>query len=95
MGNPYRIKHKPTGLYLKPVTGDWSSKTNFSKGGKVYLNSTNMISYELNHGYSSICLYVSEKQYNKFKDIFDNYDKINSNGLLYKIPLSDLEIETL
>ena len=32
----YRIKHKPTGLYLKPVTGSYGGKTNLSKNGKVY-----------------------------------------------------------
>lgn len=34
-----KLKHKPTGLYYKPVSGRWlTQRTSLSKKGKVYLN---------------------------------------------------------
>lgn len=61
----YKIKHKPTGLYLCPISGG----SNLSKNGKIYQTQTNLISYDLNHGRNSIRLRISKKQYDKFKDI--------------------------
>lgn len=95
MGKPYRIKHRQTGLYLKPVTGSYNSKTNFSKKGKVYINATNMISHSIKQGDLTIKLYVSEKQYNKYKFVFDEYSNGIYEKLLFEVPLVDLEIEFL
>lgn len=43
---PYKIKHKPTGLYWQPISHRGS---HFSKRGKVYQTKTNI----LNLGYFS------------------------------------------
>ena len=36
---PYRIKHKPTGLYYQPLVNG----NNLSKKGKVYLTNNNVL----------------------------------------------------
>lgn len=59
---PYRLKHKPTGLYFKPLDG---GSSNLSKRGKIYYNdyAYNQLMKTDNHfqgfGYLEIFAYKS------------------------------------
>ena len=69
---PYKLKHKPTGLYYQPIKHRGS---NFSKLGKIYQTKTNI----LNLGYYSdgapreilsIYAHPDTRVYKQTKDIF-------------------------
>lgn len=86
--NPYRIKHKPTGLYYKPSTGN-----NLSKNGKVYTTSNNVITQYKRYDYLVITVLKNstiDKTVGRLSDNFtwNNYDKI-----FYKVPKEEFEIE--
>lgn len=72
---PYRLKHKATGLYYQPVSGTYTSKTNFSKKkGKVYLSDINVF---IGNKPRITCA-ISLSQYKQFKDIFDSLGATNT-----------------
>lgn len=86
--NPYRIKHKPTGLYYKPSKGN-----NLSKNGKVYTTANNVITQYKRYDYLVITVLKNstiDKTVGKLSDNFtwNNYDKI-----FYKVPKEEFEIE--
>ena len=64
----YRLKHKPTGLYYQPVRGKYDNVTNLSKRGKIYQTKANAL---IGQG-DTIVIYISEKQYNAQKELFDS-----------------------
>lgn len=91
---PYRLKHKPTGLYYTPVKGRYENQSNLSKKGKVYLNKSNAL---IGVG-DTIVIYVSVKQYESMKDIFDalGIKKCDYNRVYtLRAKKSDFEIEFL
>lgn len=86
--NPYRIKHKPTGLYYKPSTGN-----NLSKNGKVYTTANSVITQYKRYDYLVITVLKNstiDKMIGRLSDNFtwNNYDKI-----FYKVPKEEFEIE--
>lgn len=73
----YKLKHKPTGLYYQPVRGRWiGEKTNLSKKGKIYQNKQNAL---IGSG-DTIHIYISVKQYNSNKELFDSLGAYNYNS---------------
>lgn len=91
---PYRLKHKPTGLYYTPVKGRFEYMSNLSKKGRVYLTKANV--FIGSHVNGHIYIYVSVPQYKAMKDIFDSlgiekYDYESVYRL--RCPQSDFEIE--
>lgn len=91
---PYRLKHKPTGLYYTPVKGRYENQSNLSKNGKVYLNKINA----LTGVGDTIIIYVSIKQYEKMKDVFDKLGAEKSKwNRVYTLrsKKSDFEVEPL
>ena len=58
MDSVYRLKHKPTGLFFKTVSGRFKGqKSNLSKNGKIYLSKPSAKKI----GYSRL-INVSDKQ---------------------------------
>ena len=64
---PYRLKHKPTGLYYTPIKGRFEYQSNLSKNGTVYLNKSNAL---IGVG-DTMWISISVKQYENMKDLFD------------------------
>lgn len=86
---PYRLKHKPTGLYYKPT-----SSSNLSKKGKVYTTSASALTY-----YNKdivIELKKATNAYKQFREMLQPYvvseDKTKIN---YHIPRTHFELEEL
>lgn len=88
---PYRIKHKPTGLYFKPI----GSESNLSKNGKLYMTGTHGLSYDFKHNCPTIKIKISRTQYEKFKDKFDCYSSGYSSGYYMNCKREDFEIEEI
>lgn len=61
---PYRIKHKPTGLYYQPTVNG----NNLSKTGKVYLTKNNVLNVKDTFVY--ISLNEQGKLYKKYGKYF-------------------------
>jgi hypothetical protein len=86
--NPYRIKHKPTGLYYKPSTGN-----NLSKIGKIYTTANSVLSQHKRDSFLIITVLKNstlDKTVGRLSDNFtwNIYDKI-----FYKVPKEEFEIE--
>lgn len=85
---PYRIRHKPTGLYYKPAT----KGTNLSKQGKSYITSNNFLHY-LDYE-DEVVISISPKQYEEFKDVLPPLNNRYSKTTI-RVPISDFQIEYL
>lgn len=86
--NPYRIKHKPTGLYYKPSKGN-----NLSKNGKIYTTANSVLTQHKRDDFLVITVLKNstiDKTVGRLSDNFtwNNYDKI-----FYKVPKEEFEIE--
>ena len=85
---PYRIKHKPTGLYYQPTVNG----NNLSKKGKVYLTKNNMLNGKDTFVYISLNergrLY---KEYEKFFPTLKEYHLYMTG----RVPKTEFEIEEL
>lgn len=86
--NAYRIKHKSTGLYYKPSTGN-----NLSKNGKVYTTANSVLAQRKRYDFLVITVLKNstlDKTVGRLSDDFtwNNYDKI-----FYKVPKEEFEIE--
>lgn len=85
---PYRIKHKGTGLYYKP------GNSNLSKTGKVYLTSRNILNYLEVVDY----LYITSNKETIIKSLEDLGYEIkksvcSSSKLCFRVPKSEFEIK--
>lgn len=92
---PYRIKHKPTGLYYKPSTRG----TNLSKEGKVYISHGNFLTYS--KWDEEVLVDITLKQYEELKDILrkdGTHPELRWGGHIkqcVRLPKEDFEIEYL
>nr|DAG99789.1 MAG TPA: hypothetical protein [Crassvirales sp.] len=92
---PYRIKHKPTGLYYKPS----SKGTNLSKEGKVYISHGNFLTYSKWDRKAYID--ITPKQYEELKYTLlkdGTPPELYNSGIIKKsvhLPKEDFEIEYL
>lgn len=84
---PYRIKHKDTGLYYKP--GD----SNLSRTGKIYVTGSNILNYLKHLDY----LYIGSDNRSLIKQLEDlGYENMQFGGPskpCFKIPKSEFEVE--
>lgn len=76
---PYRLKHKPTGLYYKPLDG---GNSNLSNRGKIYFNdyTYNQLMKEHNiwQGFGEIFIFVTKSNHKKGTDyLFEIGKKIH------------------
>lgn len=90
--NPYRIKHKPTGLYFSP---GWC-KTNLSFKGKVYKSKLNVLDYYWD-GLIPIVIYRKSKVAEVCKKLIPvlNTSLSRFDSCKIMIATSDFEIEYL
>lgn len=80
---PYRIKHKPTGLYYLPYRG-----YELSTRGKVYTSNRSILSFR--QDYIWVSLYLSSVAYKGHKNLFDKYTQRKlSDRIMFKIPKSE------
>lgn len=92
---PYRIKHKPTGLYYKPSTRG----TNLSKSGKIYNSPNNPLTYY--KYWKGLYIDITLKQYEELKGVLlkdGTYPELRNSGHIKKcvvLPHEDFEIEFL
>lgn len=89
--DPYRIRHKPTGLYYQPI----SNGNNLSKNGRVYLTKVNPLSQ--NHGRDYIWVQFNGNS-RIYKEYFKHFSDIKDNGtcgISCRVPKSAFEIEYL
>lgn len=89
--NPYRIKHKPTGLYYQPI----NNGNNLSKHGKVYLTKTNPLSQDYSKDYIWIQFNKYSKIYKEYSKYFPNMKDNETCGISCHISKSEFEIEYL
>ena len=87
---PYRLKHKPTGLYYKP-----SCATNLTSKGKVYTTSGCALSYYDKEIKVSIQRYSTT--YKKFSELLEPYRSKTCKLYedIYDIPRTHFELEEL
>lgn len=94
---PYKIKHKPTGLYYQPIKHRGS---NWSKRGKIYQTKTNI----LNLGYYSngsprkeIYIYAHQDTlvYKNTKDDLNWEESVGSGQRRVKTKTEDWVIEEI
>ena len=89
---PYRIKHKPTGLYYYPGSG----RTNLTFRGKIYKTKQNVFDYYL---YSPIPIYMfnvsktAEICKRLIPEIGEKLSKYS--GCKVELPREDFEVEPL
>ena len=92
---PYKLKHKPTGLYFQPIKHRGS---NFSKLGKIYQTKTNI----LNLGYYSdesprgiLDIYAHEDTivYKQTKDILNWQQSHSKTQYKVETNVDDWELE--
>ena len=87
---PYRIKHKPTGLYYKP------GAPSLSKLGKVYTTRNNILTYTNGHNF----VYIVVKGRPRIQE-FDRlgypisleYRQKYNFKVIYKVPKTEFEME--
>lgn len=86
----YKLKHIPTGLYYQPVKGSYGNGTNLSKRGKIYQTKANALIGNSN----TITISISDKQYEKQKELFDSLGCYVYCGTHYiRCKKSDFQIE--
>lgn len=86
---PYRIKHKPTGLYYQPI----ANGNNLSERGKIYLTNNNPL---INRGadYIGVGMRTSSKTYRKYKEkLLELDDECCSGKIWGRIEKGKFEIE--
>lgn len=86
---PYRILHKPTGLYYKPC----SETGNLSKEGKVYISKNNALNQNSNKSYILIRLIGKNK--NRITEITGNKIFESFTELQIEVPKTEFEIQYL
>ena len=90
---PYRVKHKPIGLYYQPAKGG----NNLSECGKVYLTSNNPLSMDRGCDYIWIDLKVNSRLYQKHKDSLPELEECRYDGskMSGRVPKDKFEVEYL
>lgn len=86
--NPYRIKHKPTGLYYKPSTGN-----NLSKNGKVYTTANSVLAHRKSYDFLVITALKNSTIDKTVGKLSDNFTQNNYGKIFYKVPKEEFEIE--
>ena len=87
----YRIRHKNSGLYYKPLTGGGN---NLSKTGKVYTGNSNAITNSCDYLY--IQMNGNSKLLSEYLSDYEWKEERYNYGFVYcKIPKSEFEIENL
>ena len=88
---PYRIKHKPTGLYFQPS----HDGTNLSTQGKVYMNKINPLSMNRGQDYIYVGVREGTRVFKKFHTLLGLEEKgcYHQHGM--RIPKSEFEQEFL
>lgn len=89
--NPYRIKHKPTGLYYQPI----SNGNNLSKHGKAYQTKTNPLSQNRGSDYIWIQFNESSRIYKEYSKFFPDMKDNGTCGISCRVPKSEFEVEYL
>lgn len=89
---PYRIKHKPTGLYYYPGSG----RTNLTFRGKIYKTKQNVLDYYWD-GLIPIYMFNVSKTAEICKRLIPEIGKKLSkhSGCKVELPSEDFEIEYL
>lgn len=85
---PYRIKHKPTGLYYQPA----ANGNNLSKRGKVYLGGKNILSSKDTHVYIKIIPF--SWVFIKYGSLFRQSNESHVTPI-FKVPKIEFEKEEL
>ena len=88
---PYRIKHKPTGLYYQPS----ANGNNLSRQGRVYLTNANPFSMNRGANYIWVSLQQSSRIYKNYLKFFPDLKYCGAGGETCRVPKSDFEIEYL
>lgn len=91
---PYRLKHKPSGLYWKPV----SSSGHLSKRGKIYQTKINPLNekYYSNgdeRRYLTVFVPINGKIYKEFKYDFKWVESLQKKWVKCDTKVEDWEIE--
>lgn len=87
---PYRIKHKPTGLYYQPAING----NNLSERGKVYLTNNNPLTIDRGEDYIWVEMRISSKTYRKYQEkLLELDDKCCSGKMVGRIAKGKFEIE--
>lgn len=87
---PYRIKHKPTGLYYKPSTGN-----NLSKIGKIYTTANSVLSQHKRDSFLIITVLKNSTLNKTVGRLSDNFTWNIYDKIFYKVPKEEFEIEYL
>ena len=89
---PYRIKHKPTGLYYYPGSG----RTNLTLRGKIYKTKQNALEYNID-GLIPIYMFNVSKTAEVCKRLIPEIgEKLSKySGCKVELPREDFEIECL
>lgn len=88
---PYRIKHKPTGLYYQPICNG----NNLSKNGKVYLTKGNPLAQNRGTDYIWVQFNESSLIYKEYVKYFPDAKDNGTCSISCRIPKSEFEIEFL
>ncbi len=88
---PYRIKHKPSGLYYKP------GEVNLSKSGKVYFTKNNVFSYDgYGHDTVHVSLTFDSPAHKLLKQMYEwEPSCVRRKSVVTKIPKDDFELEPI
>jgi hypothetical protein len=85
---PYRIKHKPTGLYYQPTVNG----NNLSKTGKVYLTNNSVL--KGTNTFIFISLNEQSKLYKEYRKCFPTL-KPDHLYMIGRVPKTEFEKEEL
>lgn len=88
---PYRIKHKPSGLYYQPI----SNGNNLSTNGKVYLTKASPLSQHYGRDYIWIQFNEYSRIYKKYSKFFPGMKDNGTYGISCLVPKSEFEVEYL
>ena len=94
---PYKLKHKPTGLYYQPKT---HRSSNLSKKGKIYQTKNNILSigfYADGKSRKTLTVYVygNSHIYKQYKEKFDWKESYNYNEYIAETDIEDWTKEEL
>lgn len=88
---PYRIKHKPSGLYYRPFL----NYSNLSKKGKVYISANNALNYYKWSDSIDIEVRTDTTVYKQNKELFKDFKESGPYRVFKRVPKSEFEIEML